>query len=343
MNKIAKRIKDLKKDFTPKIKNSKKLVSCWTEKDVLNENIIDTFVIIFRTKGCSWALKSGCSMCGYFNDSMWENVTSEDLLIQFENAMQKYSNQKYVKIFTSGSFLDEKEIKPEIQKEILCKLFKNTEKISVESRPEFITDKKLKHFKDIIGSKIFEIGIGLETADNNIRKNSINKGFEFQDYEKAAKTLKKYDIKLKTYVLIKPLFLTEKQSIDDAIKTVNKIKNITNSISFNPTNIQRLTLTNYLWQRKKYRPPWLFSVVEILKESKKIAPDTFLKCDISGGGSIRGPHNCRNCDSKYLNKISNFSLKQDIKIFDDLNCDCKKQWLDQLDIEDLSFGSIVDI
>jgi radical SAM enzyme (TIGR01210 family) len=342
MNNIAKICKDLKKGFSPRIKNSKKLVSCWTEKDVLDEEIVDAFVIILRTGGCSWARKSGCSMCGYFNDSAWDNVASRDLLVQFESAMEKYSGQKFVKIFTSGSFLDDTEIKPSLQKNMLLKLFRNAEKTSVESRPEFISEKKLNQFKDIIGSKTFEVGIGLETADDNTRKNSINKGFEFHDYEKAAKKLEKYGIKLKTYVLIKPPFLTERQSMDDAIKTVDKIKNITDSISFNPTNVQHLTLVNYLWQRKKYRPPWLFSVVEILKESKKIAPDLFLKCDISGGGSFRGAHNCRSCDSKYLYKISNFSLNQDAKTFDGLGCECKKQWLDQLDIEDLSFGSIVD-
>ncbi len=148
---------------------------------------------------------------------------------------------------------------------------------------------------------------------------------------------------LKTYVLIKPPYLTEKESIDDAIKTVDKIKKITNTISFNPTNVQRKTFVNYLWQRKKYRPAWLFSVVEILKESKKIAPDVFIKCDIAGGGSIRGAHNCKNCDSKYLNAITDFSLNQNTKVFKGLDCECKERWLDQLDLEGLSYGSIVNI
>jgi radical SAM enzyme (TIGR01210 family) len=343
MNEIAQFCKDLKKDIRIKVKNPKKPVSYWSEKDILNSKIIDTFVIIFRTKGCSWALKSGCSMCGYFNDSMLEEVSDEDIFTQFERAMKNYSSQKFVKIFTSGSFLDDKEISSKIRKKILNKLYETAGKVTVESRPEYITEKKLSEIKKIVKDKIFEIGIGLETASDEVRKKYLNKGFTFKDYKESAKLLKKYNFNLKTYVLIKPPFLTEKESIDDAIITVEKIKDVTDIISFNPTNVQKNTLVEFLWKRKEYRPPYLFSIVKILKESKKIAKKTQIKCDISGGGSNRGPHNCKSCDKKYLNAIADFSLNQDEKIFEGLSCDCKEKWLDLLDIEDLSFGSIIDI
>ena len=257
--------------------------------------------------------------------------------------MNKYSWQKFVKIFTSGSFLDDKEVKPKVRKQILSKLAETADKVSVESRPEYITDKKISEIKKIFKSKIFGVGVGLETADNITRERCLNKGFTFDDYKKAVKTLKKYNVKLKTYILVKPPFLTEKESLEDAINTAEKIKEITDTISFNPTNVQRNTLVNYLWQRKKYRPPWLFSIVEILKESKKIAPDVLIKCDIAGGGSIRGAHNCKECDRKYLRAIEDFSLNQNVKEFNGLDCDCKDKWLDLLDIEDLTFGSINDI
>lgn len=333
--------KNQKKDFTPKIRDSKKPVRFWSEKDILDGKIVDAYVIIFRTRGCSWAIKSGCSMCGYFNDSMWEKISDEDLLEQFNVAMKNYSGEKLVKIFTSGSFFDDNEIKPKVRNEILSKLVETADKVSVESRPEYITKERLKEVKNIFKSREFEIGIGLETANDFVREHAINKGFTFSDYKKAVKNLKEYDFKLKTYVLIKPLFLTEKQSINDSINTVNKIKTDTDIISFNPTNVQRNTLVEYLWKRKQYRPSWLWSVVEILKQSKKLT-DTHIKCDIAGGGKIRGAHNCKNCDSAFLDAIAEFSLAQDTKIFKNLDCGCKEKWLDQLDVEDLSFGSSAD-
>ena len=138
MSEIAEFCRNLKKDFIPKIQNPTKPVRCWIEKDVLNGKIVDTFVIIFRTRGCSWALNSGCSMCGYYNDSMWNKVSDKDLLKQFEVAMQKYSGEKFVKIFTSGSFLDYNEINPKVRNEILCKLGETISKVSTESSPEYI-------------------------------------------------------------------------------------------------------------------------------------------------------------------------------------------------------------
>jgi radical SAM enzyme (TIGR01210 family) len=340
MNELSKFCKDLKKDFIPKNKDPAKPVKFWSENDILNGKIVDAFVIIFRTKGCSWALKSGCSMCGYFNDSMWEDVSDEDILTQLNIAMKSYSGQKYIKIFTSGSFLDNSEIKPIVKEKILKILYKKAKKISVESRPEYVKDINLKKVKSIAGSNKFEIGIGLETSNDYIREKCLNKGFKFNDYKKAADIMKKQKIELKTYVLIKPPFLTEKESIYDAIKTVENIKNITDCISFNPTNIQKNTFVNYLWKRRKYRPPWLFSIVEILKESKKILKDVKIKCDTVGGGSIRGAHNCKSCDKKFLDAIADFSLSQDIDVFENLECECREKWLDQLDIEDLGFGSL---
>ena len=148
-------------------------------------------------------------------------------------------------------------------------------------------------------------------------------------------------MKIKTYVLIKPLFLTEKESINDCIDTVKKIKNLTDVISFNPTNAQRKTLVEYLWKRHYYRPPWLWSVEEILKKSKQIY-DGVIKCDVVGGGSARGANNCNNCNKDILKQITDFSLSQNINVFSDIICDCKEKWLDQIDLEKLTFGSIVD-
>jgi len=343
MKQLMELSRTLKKDFKVKKTDFSRPVSFWSEKDTINKEIVDTFVIIFRTRGCSWALKSGCSMCGYFNDSSFVDISDEDLFSQYTKAMERYKDQRFVKIFNSGSFLDDSEISEKVRNKILNDLQNKTEKISFESRPEYITKKSIAEVKKVYTNKI-EIGIGLETADDKLRKNIINKGFTYKIFKNSVDILQKNDIDVKTYVLIKPPFLTEKQAIEDAIKTVEKIKDSSNVISFNPCNVQRRTVVEYLWKRKKYRPPWLFSVVEILKESKNITKSNVrLKCDIAGGGNIRGAHNCKTCDKKYLDAISDFSLNQNIDVFKNLSCGCEEQWLDQLDIENFGFGSLVNM
>jgi len=342
MKEIEEFCREINKNFKPRIKNSKEPVKYWSEPDILNNKPSKAFVIIFRTKGCSWHLKSGCSMCGYFNDSLLKNQNQNDIIQQYEKAMEKYNGEKIIKIFNSGSFFDNKEINSETRIKIIKDLSNKSEKISVESRPEYITNKNLQEVYNIVKAKNFEIGIGLETINDIIRNQSINKGFNFDQYLKAINIMKKYDFKIKTYLLLKPPFLTEKKSIIDNIESVKKIKNITDMISLNPTNIQRNTFVEYLWKSDRYSPPWLWSILKVLIESKKIIGDKIIKCDVVGGGSFRGPHNCGKCDNDILNNISNFSQNQNIDIFENNKCDCYEKWLDQLELEKFYFNSQIN-
>ena len=341
MNEITSFCQSFKKKFVPRPQNPRQPVRCWQEKDVLNDTIVDAYVIILRTKGCSWALSSGCTMCGYFNDSMFASISEEDLLAQFDTAIKGYKNEPIVKLFTSGSFLDPTEIPIGVQHHILTTLNNTAEKISVESRPEYVTEKHLQEIEEKIPLQKLEVGIGLETSNDLIREKAINKGFTLQDYLTAATLLRKQKIGVKTYVLLKPPFLTEQESLTDCLSTAKDTADSTDLLSLNPTNIQRHTIVEYLWNRDQYRPPWLWSIIEFLQQSTKLT-EAFVKCDVVAGGSIRGAHNCGVCDKKVLHAIQQFSLTQDTGVFQDLSCSCQEQWRDQLHLEALSFGSLVD-
>lgn len=280
-------------------------------------------------------------MCGYFNDSMLSAVSENDLRSQFDKAMNMYKGEEFIKVFTSGSFLDPSEIPTSLQREILLKLSEHAKKVSVESRPQYITQKTIAEIEKIVQPKTFEIGIGLETSNDFIRETAINKGFTLREYVRAALVLKKHHMSVKTYLLMKPPFLTEKEAIDDCIRTLQDTAAYTDVISLNPTNIQRHTLVEYLWRRNQYRPPWLWSIIEFLKHSKS-ATDALVKCDVVGGGSIRGAHNCGLCDKAVLSAIEQFSLTQKQSTLKGLSCSCQEQWRDQLNLESLSFGSIPD-
>jgi hypothetical protein len=280
-------------------------------------------------------------MCGYFNDSMHAPVSENDLRAQVEKALQSYRDEPIVKIFTSGSFLDSHEIPVTVQHEILKTFTNRAKKISVESRPQYVTEKTLSQIQKTVQPAIFEVGMGLETSNDQIRELAINKGFTFDEYKKAANLLKKHQMNLKTYLLLKPPFLTEKESLQDCLRTAKDIAPYTDMISLNPCNVQRHTIVEYLWKRDQYRPPWLWTVVEFLKDSSTLL-DAPVKCDVTGGGNKRGAHNCEKCDQTVLHQISDFSLSQKTSVLKDIDCDCKEQWKDQLDLERLSFGSHVD-
>jgi radical SAM enzyme (TIGR01210 family) len=344
MNELADLCKQRNRRFQPKKTSLTKPVKTWSEKDLLDGNIIDAFVIILRTSGCSWLKRSGCSMCGYFTDSAWTEVSDESLLLQVEQALQHYKNQPVIKIFNSGSFLDDAEISSSAQRKIIERLsIYPLKKISVESRPRFITKEKLTFLQESFPMGLLEIGVGLETSSDLIRTQAINKGFTFASYEKAAQIIHDQHMKLKTYVLIKPPFLTEQEAILDGIRTIHDIATLTDVISLNPTNIQRFTLVEYLWNRGQYRPPWLWSIKEILTYGLTTYPKIRYQCDIVGGGKPRGAHNCPHCNRDILTEIRNISLSQNLNDFKEIECSCKDLWHDQCTLEPLSFGSMPDI
>src|SRR2546428_13614638 len=120
------------RDFDPR-----EYISTWTEKDLLHDKVVDSWVIIFRTRGCYWARASGCSMCGYVNDVAQE-VSPSDILHQLDTVLRKHESQPMGKAYTSGNFFDDHEVSPEVREKILDGLGDRCAKWTVESRSHLL-------------------------------------------------------------------------------------------------------------------------------------------------------------------------------------------------------------
>jgi hypothetical protein len=277
-------------------------------------------------------------MCGYNRDCM-TSVTGKDIIAQFGKAMEKHSGQPYIKIYTSGSFLDPGEIAPEARDFILETAGAKARKVLVESRPEFVSRETVKGAMEKV--KALEIAIGLETADDGIRARNINKGFKFEDFKRACDTAHELGATIRTYLLLKPPFMSESASIRDALESIRIAGPMSDAISINPMNVQRGTLVEGMWKKSLYRPPWLWSLLEVLKEGTKLT-DARLVSAPSGGGSRRGTHNCGKCDDAILKAIESFSLGGDTTALDVPGCGCRERWLEYLDVEPF-IGSAGDL
>lgn len=319
-------------------------ISYWIKNDRLLNEIGKTFTIILRTRGCSWALSKygGCSMCGYYLDANNADVPVADLIEQFNyafddkiNEIKKDTDNFVFKLFNSGSFLDEKEIPKKVRTYIYEKISKldKIKEVVIESRVEYITKENLEEISEYFEKKHFEIAIGLETVDDYIRNNYINKGLLFKDFRDALKRCKDMGIGVKVYLLFKPLFLNEQAAIDDCSNSIQILKSLgVNSISINPMNIQKGTLTEYLWFQKRYRPPWFYSLFKCIKKTfdKGGLNNVRILSDPSGAGTKRGIHNClkKKCENSAKTKLKNFVLTQDITELEqqEYECDCKKNY-----------------
>jgi archaeosine synthase beta-subunit len=313
-------------------------IRCWSEEDVMDGQPCRALVIILKTRGCTWALAGGCTMCGYANESAWAKVTADELVTQFERAYRKYAGEELVKIYTSGSFIDRFEVMPQAQQRILAAIGKPAPdrkapvKVAFESLPGFITDETLAPLAGLC--ERLEVGIGVESANFRVLRDSVNKGHAFEEFPRAAEVCKRHGVSVKAYLMCKPPFLKESDALVDSTRTIIEAAPHAYMVSLNPTNVQGNTVVDALYKRGSYRPPWLWTIVQALLDGRTAAEQAgfkgMLKSDVIAAGQDRGAHNCGKCDENVSGYLKKYKATQDKKwlqrCLDEMQCGCRAEW-----------------
>ena len=307
----------------------------WMDEDNTPDGIVQSLTIIMNTGGCRWARAGGCTMCGYVAESVeGGTVAHADLMAQIDVALAHEGDAAdttaaQVKIYTSGSFLDDREVPPRTREAIATRLGAR-DRIVLESLPDFVEAQKLRPFLD--EGMATDIAIGLETSSDRIRRDAVNKYFEFDAFETAAAAVAEASAAadppagIKAYLLLKPPFLSEGEAVEDMISSVHDCATTdgVHTVSMNPTNVQSYTMVNELYRDGGYRPPWLWSVAAVLRETA--AEPVLVVSDPVGAGADRGAHNCGECDELVYRAIKDFNLRQDPTVFDEVSCPCESAW-----------------
>ena len=312
-------------------------VTTYTEKEFFKGKTTIERVLILRTRGCSWSYHSGCSMCGYWDDTN-PDIGKEELKKQVESFLKDFPNGEVLKIFTSGSFFDSIEIDPALQFEIIEMVLRGYANIIVESRPEYI-GKVIGELKRFEGK--LQVSIGLESTNPSILKDSVNKNYDFDDFKMAASRLRENGITVRTYLLLKPPFITENEAILDAVKSAKDLAPYSDFISINPMNIQRGTLVERMYKQGSYRPPWLWSIVTVLQSLRDVGvPVVSL---VTASGKKRGAHNGHTCDKNFSEGIRKFSETLDYSFLDELKCECEANWKNFAGVEEETGVAISEV
>ena len=311
-------------------------LACWRGRERYDGTILECLTVIFKTSGCCW---NQCLMCSYRHERYTGELSRElqgtYLFSQLAWVQEHHKPDEYqmVKIFTSGSFFDPREIPPGVRTRIATAFHGKI--VIAETRPEFVLEESITPFLTGIDDGSWKTplicAIGLETSDDQIRTKCIRKGFLFSDFIDAAVRARASGANVKAYLLFKPLFLTEREAIEDMKRSIRHVLDHVDIISLNPCTVQRRTDLEWYWKRGAYRPPYLWSVLEILKESP-----VHLTCDPVGGGKQRGAHNCGACDNGIVKGIRDYSLTADrdlVASLLEMECTCKEEWHAVLDQE----------
>lgn len=307
---------------------TEKPLASWRGKDRHEGRILDTLTVIFRSGGCSW---NRCRMCGYRHERYQDLAgaeLAERIIRQVRWVKENFSDDDYqlVKVFTSGSFFDPLEVPP-IARDAVAEAFRGKVLI-VETRPEYVEADGVREFREGIDTGMhavpLTIAMGLETTDDLIREKCIDKGFTYADFLRATETAHAAGAGVKAYLLMKPPFLTEREARDDMIRSIRDLAPSVESISMNLCTVQSRTELERLWREHAYRPPYLWSVLDVLIQSP-----VHVLCDPVGGGQMRGPHNCGACDGPIVKGIADYSLNNDaglLRALAEMECGCKEEW-----------------
>ena len=301
----------------------------WIDEDNTPDGVVDSLTIILNTGGCRWARAGGCTMCGYVAESVEGGSVSHEALVDQLEVCLEYERDNaeepagLIKIYTSGSFLDEREV-PAETRDTIADAFADRDRIVVESLPDFVDRKKLADFTD--RGLETDVAIGLETATDRVRRDCVNKYFDFADFEDACEEAEAAGAGVKAYLLMKPPFLAEPEAVEDMIDSIERCAAVDpcHTVSMNPCNVHRYTMVEELYFSDGYRPPWLWSVSHVLAETADVG--AIVVSDPVGHGSDRGPHNCGDCDDRVQTAIKDFSLRQDPSVFEQVSCDCESTW-----------------
>lgn len=332
---------------------------------------IDRIMIVLRANGCEHYLKTGgCSMCAHYNGTaINDKIGTDNYIKQWVSIINNtctddgkiidLNKYKVVCLYNLGSLLNENEIKTDAIEYIFKSIntFKNIKKVIIESRAEFVNEEILQLIKNNC-DKIIEIGIGVESTNDKIRNLCHHKNITDKNiFKTAVEIIHKLNYKALAYVNFKPCFLTEQESIDDAIKTSIDCFNLGfDAVSIEPTSLQEYSLTDYLNNLGYYRVPWLWSLTKIVEGIYKEFEHKKLDIRIGGyfdeevlSGSqganfnerneifpYKTSSNCKYCSVDFINNIKNFNMTYDIECLNNIEkCRyCYQLWEDCCKITD---------
>lgn len=307
-------------------------------------------MVVLAAPGCSYAFTKagGCTNCSFPQAfGLKRPVCGDEYLAQLEAALGYIPagdpGPVQLDLFVSGSFFNPAEVPHDAQRRLLERAAGDARivRIVVETRPEFVNANTVEGAMVAVQpapgregpgvSPEVEVAIGLESADRDIRERRIHKGFSWRQFDKAAHQLARSGAHLLTYLLLKPMATGEREAIEDLVRSAERVfelgerLGLPTRVALEPCFVGPDTVLERAFERGDYRPPWLWSVVEVIERIAGLGPVQVGLSD-EGLNPQRGAHNCDHCSVRVRAALAAFNLDQDPQALAGLTCDCRSEW-----------------
>jgi len=177
------------------------------------EGMVEDVATVFLTnRECPFR----CLMCDLWTHTTDETVPEGAIPAQIDFALDRLPPARHIKLYNSGNFFDRKAIPPSDYGAIAERVG-GFDTVIVENHPK-LCNKACVAFSERLDGQ-FEIALGLETAHPTVL-DRLNKRMTRDDFRRAAGFLREHDIDVRTFILLRPPFLSEKEGIEWALRSV---------------------------------------------------------------------------------------------------------------------------
>ena len=91
--------------------------------------------------------------------------------------------------------------------------------------------------------------------------------------------------------------------------------------------VQDYTLVKYLYDQGLYKPPWLWSILEIVRGSHHSNDQKLIIGLFQFYPSPQTvPNNCELCNDRVMEAIRKYNRTLDLSYLNDIDCPCQEEW-----------------
>jgi radical SAM enzyme (TIGR01210 family) len=273
-------------------------------------------------------------MCNY---GRGESRSAAEMIASVREALGALRvNVDELLVSPSGGMLDTTEVPLEARLGIydLVRNF-SAAKFLIETRSETITRDNIQELISSVSDRQLGIEVGLESSCDWVQKFCVNKGSHPSTFQKAADLVRCFGIDFYGNVTLGTAFLTESEAIEDCTRSVRWVlaNGGTNAIIF-PLHVKPYTLLSWMFDAGLYRPPSLWSLVEVLRRlGPELLPNTeiaWYRSYYDDSSKIRfSPTTCPSCRDEVLRLLDGYRATQLplwVEQLVGVSCKCKDEW-----------------
>jgi radical SAM enzyme (TIGR01210 family) len=275
---------------------------CSAEREV-----VPVATIFLTNRECPWR----CLMCDLWRNTLTETVPPGAIPAQIEYALQRLPPARQIKLYNSGSFFDPQAI-PLQDYPAIADQVKGFERVIVECHPALVGENCLRFNHQL--SERLEVAMGLETVHPQILER-LNKRMTLDQFAAAAGTLRKNDVDLRVFLLLKPPFMSEGETLEWTSRSVEFAFDCgATAVTLIPTRGGNGAMED-LASISEFSPPNLATVEAALTYALSLGRGRAF-ADL---WDTKQNEECSNCYQARINRIKTMNLQQ--KILQPIACE----------------------